>query len=469
MKTYVLIKFQTRNKSWLLLLTIFLLGQPEVNTLAFPGTILSSATAKTNSFKASIKKHLKKRRNRPKKNHSTQLPKNNDHNHTPVILSTSPQINVYNEYSTEAQTQKLDELRARAGVLRTSIVKQQVELQKLERQIECCSINVGKSNSINNDDSSIFDDDRPMIEIAHSVFQSTFNKFQSSTEVLTRKLNRVKSKTGPQNQKWTSVGEYVAYETAAGVRIVSKLVQNPDRLLQLVDPETPTLAPHLPAILARLDRLEDHVAPILERVLNNKRHLPAIEPYLDPILERFDDIEPHLPWILENIDALAPYTGLLLKHIDELLLYADVDEDEGALFKDGYDLASQLLPYLEYYVSRLDVIGPHLPLLRPHVPKLLQHNRIGKVSPHIDRLFALGYKDLSASANIDVLLFWFGWSLQVPGLPKLFFALPGSPKIVSFLANRLPKRFVRGYCNGVECYIDNDYGENWNNLSKGTL
>ena len=172
------------------------------------------------------------------------------------------------------------------------------------------------------------------------------------------------------------------------------------------------------------------------------------------------------PSILKTNSSASAISNYLYvwKHIDELLLYADIQEGED--FKDRYELAEQVLPYLEYYVSRLDAIGPHLPLLRPHIPKLLKHNRIGKISPHIDRLFIKGYSDLSASANMDVLLFWFGWSLRIPGLPRLFFSLPGSPKIVSFLANRLPKRFLRGYCKGVSCYVDNDYGGNWNKLSK---
>jgi hypothetical protein len=157
---------------------------------------------------------------------------------------------------------------------------------------------------------------------------------------------------------------------------------------------------------------------------------------------------------------------MLLRHLDELLLYAEHDAYEE--YEHEYDLAEQLLPYLEYYVSRLDLIGPHLPMLRPHVPKLLKYNRIGKISPHIDKLFQRGYKDLSASANMDILLFYFGWALHVPGLPRLFFALPGSPRIVSFLANRMPKRFVRGwrYCRGVSCYLGNDYGKDWNQLTK---
>ena len=111
--------------------------------------------------------------------------------------------------------------------------------------------------------------------------------------------------------------------------------------------------------MARLDRLESHVTPILNRVLNNKKHLRSIKPYLSEILERLDDIEPHLPWILDHIDLLAPYTGLLLKHIDELLLYAAVDEYEeaGANGSDNYAFAEQLLLYLEVYVSQLDLVG----------------------------------------------------------------------------------------------------------------
>ena len=101
---------------------------------------------------------------------------------------------------------------------------------------------------------------------------------------------------------------------------------------------------------------------------------------------------------MDNIDVLAPYTGLLLKHIDELLLYAAVDEYEaGDDSKDNYAFAEQLLPYLEVYVSQLDLVGPHLPLLRPHLPLLLKHNRIKILSPHVGKLFAKGYQDLSGA------------------------------------------------------------------------
>jgi len=354
-----------------------------------------------------------------------------------------------------AAAPNLDEMRARAGVLRLSIVKQQMELQQLERQIMCCSINPQSAR----------DGDRFLsLSQGALLWNQTLTTFWGSTNVLVRKLGRVQAKSGKNNQQWKgSVGDYVKAQTTTAARIAGNLIlRTPERLWHLFDPATPTLVPHIPAIYARLDKLEMHLPPILERVLNNRRHLASIEPYLSQILERFDDIEPHLPWILDNVDVLAPYTGLLLKHIDELLLYADQgDEDD-----NQYALAEQLLPYLEYYVSRLDIVGPHLPLLRPHVPKLLKHNRIAKVTPHIDRLFARGYSDLSASANMDVLLFWFGWALRIPGLPKLFFAMPGSPRLVSFLAKRLPRRFARGYCSGVSCTVDGDYGKGWNEFQK---
>jgi hypothetical protein len=263
------------------------------------------------------------------------------------------------------------------------------------------------------------------------------------------------------------VEQYVASQTVTGARILGGLLQKPDSLKHLADPNTAYLMPHIPAIYARLDKLEPHVAPILEKVLNNKQHLNSIEPYLGQILERFDDIEPHFPWILQNIDVLAPYTGLLLKHIDELLLYAESDESGGNSINenDRYALAEQLLPYLEFYVSRLDLVGPHLPLLRPHIPKLLKRNRIAKITPHIDRLFAKGYLNLGTSANLDILLFWVGWTLSVPLLPRVFFSVPGSPRFVTFLANRLPRRFARR-CSDVTCSIDGNYGSGWNRLYK---
>jgi len=371
-----------------------------------------------------------------------------------------------------SQEDSIDTMRARAGVLRRSILQQQVELQQLERRIMCCSHSSEYAPLFGENTTFSYVESLP--DLISLVWTRSLTTFRASTDVLLRKLKRVQTRNGVNNQIWRgSIPLYIAAQTASGVRIVDRLLRNQTQLLHLInEPTSPSLVPHVPAILARLDKLEGHVPPILERVLNDRKHLSSIEPYLPEILERFDDIEPHLSWILDHIDVLAPYTGLLLKHLDELLPYANWDESEGDLKAFNgtvtnaykYALAEQLLPYLEFYVSRLDTVGPHLPLLRPHVPKLLKHNRIEKMTPHIDRLFALGYKDdLGASANMDVLLWWFGWALRVPGLPRLFFAIPGSPRIVTFLANRLPKRFVRGYCSGVTCMVDGDYGGDWRN------
>jgi len=365
---------------------------------------------------------------------------------------------------------QLDLMKKRSLELQSSILLDRIDLQRLERRILCCETTelgvienlVGNSLERMNE----FDFQSNPVTVARRQAKKFANTFGESTSVLLRKLDRVSTRSGKNNRDYKSVSDFVVQETAAGVRIVGNLLSNPAQLTQLIDPETPTLVPHVPAILARLDRLEIHVSPILSQVLNNKQHLRTIEPYLGEILERFDDIEPHLPWILDHIDILAPYTGLLLKHIDELLLYAEVDEYEaGGSSKDNYAFADQLLPYLEVYVSQLDLVGPHLPLLRPHLPLLLKHNRIKILSPHVGVLFAKGYTDLSASANMDILLFYFGWALRIPFVPRLFFSLPRCPGVVSFLANRLPKRLVRGRCCDVSCYVDNNYGVGWNNLS----
>ena len=401
---------------------------------------------------------------------------------------------------TRTVTSQRDVFISRAAKLRQSIVQQQDALQKLEQQIDCCNADGSfgvDASSTNADHTYTRRNTAPsrlLAQLLHwqqenivlppsptKLVTRLMTTFRSSSEVLRRKVERVSNQVGPNNQQWKgNVGEYALHELQAGVRIVKKIIVSPTQLQPLlIDPQaTSSLVPHVPAILARLDKLEDHVKPILERVLNTRQqHLSSIEPYLDEILERFDDIEPHLPWILENIDALAPYCGLLLKHIDALLLFANYDDHEettapsssssaassaaSSSSSSSYSMADQLLPYMDFYVKNLDVIGPHLVLLRPHVPLLLKYNRIATVSPHIAKLFARGYESrLSASANMDVLLFWFGWTLRIPFLPQLFFALPFSPRLVSFLANRLPKKFARrgkSYCRNLQCDFPDDY------------
>ena len=471
----------------LAIVLILALQQQSVNgllLLPLPGYFVTPTLLKNNKTKIANKIRKIKKRSTTNDNAEDSISLLRPPASTPEPPLSAPSMGTATSYvgaSTTAvkkPTSEKDLLIARAAKLRQSIVKQQDELITLERQIACCTED-GETNK------SVGGTNIVISGISYSLWSSSslvtslasrlVKTFKSSSNVFLRKIDRVQKKVGPNNQKYEGkVENYLFYEFLSGLRIASKLATEPAQIKQLVsDPRTPTLVPHAPAILARLDKLEVHVRPIIEGVLNDRQHLASIEPYLDEILERFDDIEPHLPWILKNIDALAPYTGLLLKHIDALLLYADADEnlqDQSNSKNKQYSLANQLLPYLEYYVSKLDTIGPHLVLLRPHVPLLLKHNRIAKVSPHIDKLFARGYESrLAASANINVLLFWLGWTLRIPFAPALFFALPFSPQLVSFLASRLPKKFARrgkSYCRNLECAIDDDYGGSWNKLDK---
>ena len=328
------------------------------------------------------------------------IPTPDDNVHT--RSATVKEYNEMQDVSDIINNEQLHRMEIRSRKLQSSILLDRIRLQRLERSILCYENNelgileraVGNTlYSLN--DFELFESN-PITAVQRRA-KKFLNTLEGSTSVLLRKLKRVSTISGSDTIDYASVTDFVIQETAAGVRILGNLLSNPSQLSQLIDPDTPTLVPHVPAILARLDRLESHVSPILSRVLNNKQHLRSIEPYLEEVLVRFDDIEPHLPWILDHIDTLAPYTGLLLKHIDELLLYAKVDEyeTEDENCNDNYAFAEQLLPYLEVYVSQLDLVGPHLPLLRPHLPLLLKHNRIKILSPHVGVLFSKGYVDLS--------------------------------------------------------------------------
>mmetsp|Transcript_13835 Transcript_13835/g.32825 ORF Transcript_13835/g.32825 Transcript_13835/m.32825 type:complete len:100 (-) Transcript_13835:163-462(-) len=58
--------------------------------------------------------------------------------------------------------------------------------------------------------------------------------------------------------------------------------------------------------------------------------------------------------------------------------------------------------------------------------------------------------------NADVLVYYWGWALKTPGLRKivqLWFFMPGTPRIVAWLATHLPKRPVRGLCSDIECEV----------------
>lgn len=211
---------------------------------------------------------------------------------------------------------QLELMKKRSLEVQSSILLDQIDLQRLERSILCCeSTELGViENLVGNSLERIneFDFQSNPVTVARRQAKKFTNTLGESTSVLLRKLDRVSTRSGKNNRDYKSVRDFVVQETAAGVRIVGNLLSNPSQLTQLIDPETPTLVPHVPAILSRLDRLETHVAPILSQVLNNKQHLRTIEPYLGEILERFDDIEPHLDWILDHIDILARKSHCIL-------------------------------------------------------------------------------------------------------------------------------------------------------------
>jgi hypothetical protein len=137
----------------------------------------------------------------------------------------------------ESKLESLDAMRARAGVLRRTMLKQQLELQNLERQI-------------------VYSQEQQ--RGLSSFMETLVDKTASSTAVLFRKLSRVQKQTGKNNQKWQGkVEDFVVAQTVTGVRILGTLLQNPEQWKFFIDPETPTLVTHVPAILARLDQLED--------------------------------------------------------------------------------------------------------------------------------------------------------------------------------------------------------------------
>ena len=342
----------------------------------------------------------------------------------------------------------LDIVRARAGLVRAAIREQRLRLQQLEQQVVCSEYGP-----------QLLDD--TLFESPCLVLKWAMVRFTKSSNVLGRKLARVQRKIGKHNAQWKGVGHYLYRQTLASIHMIRGCIQKPYRISQLaVDPFTPTLLPHAPAIFARADILESHMAQILEKIFNNRRNMANIEPYLDEVFERFDDIEPQLPWLLDNIDVLAPYTGLMMKHFDELLLYTHTD-------KECLELSNRMLPFVDSYLSNLDTLGPHLTLLRPHVHSLIKGNRIDKISPHIEKLFGRGYISLNTSANMDVLLFWMGWTLRIPGFPSLLFNLPGCVTIMNLLAKYLPHRFVRLYqSRNIQTSLNSDYGLMWNHVTK---
>ena len=186
---------------------------------------------------------------------------------------------------------QLDLMKTRAAEVQSQILLDRIRLQRLERRILCCeSTELGLleravGNTLDTlNESEFLANPITVIQQRARKFANTFGE---SLSVLFRRIDRESYTSNENERNLESLSGFVVKETSAGIRIVGNLLSNPSQLTQLIDPETPTLIPHVPAILSRLDRLESHVAPILSRVLNNKQHLKTIEPYLPEILERY--------------------------------------------------------------------------------------------------------------------------------------------------------------------------------------
>jgi len=184
--------------------------------------------------------------------------------------------------------------------------------------------------------------------------------------------------------------------------------------------------------VARAAKLERFAPGILIAI---DGYLDLVEPHLDEILERLDAIEPVLPFALANLDLIAPHCGVLLEHFDVLMLYAD----EGGRYLD------ELIEYLPRYAPKLDVLGPALALVRPHLDRILPH--LGTIAPYAERFAPY----MAIAANADILLFYLGWILRIPVLGGWTLRLPLMPRVANFLAQRLPRRPVRGRTWDYEC------------------
>ncbi len=172
---------------------------------------------------------------------------------------TAPQVRTRRESSFGSSSgSRLDAMRARAGVLRQQVYKQQQELNDLEQEIEKAVLRTQRIGSARARPSR-----GPIQKLTRTLDRSLtqgfagrwVRTFAKSVDMLGRKLGRVRAKEGPNNARWQSVGQYVQSQTVTATRIVGALVKNPTRLNQLLDPEVPSLLPHMPAILARLDKV----------------------------------------------------------------------------------------------------------------------------------------------------------------------------------------------------------------------
>lgn len=276
-------------------------------------------------------------------------------------------------------------LRARIASLRASIARQRREIDVLTNELNACPGSQGCEVS----------------------YDSLFDRLYRSVNVL---MGRVTKCGDPLSFVYDQTGTALrlAQETAATGELVRDVL-----------PNAPMLLTHVPGIYARATQLDSYVHSILP-VLDG--YLPLVEPHLDTLIERFDDIEPHLPYCLDNVDIIVPHLEDILEYLDYILLFAAEARVWG-----------EIEPWLPLLVPKIKTLGPRLPLLYPHLYVLRPHFR--KLARHVDRLTL--YPEVCSYA--DILLLWFGWLLWVP-LADYLFRVPGIPKLLSWVAPRLPQR-----------------------------
>lgn len=282
------------------------------------------------------------------------------------------------------KAQEAAQLRGRIAMLRANIVRQRQEIDQLSQELSG-------------------------LELPQAETESLSERLTKSIGVL---VTRVMSYRDP----WSFVYE----QTGTALRVASETAAS-GVLMRDVLPNAPTLLTHAPGIYARATQLDGYMPAILP-VLDG--YLPLVEPHLETLIERFDDIEPHIPFCLQHIDIVVQHMGDLLEHLDDILLFAANPE-----------VWQEMEPMLLLFVTRVKSLGPHMRPLYTHLRYLRPHFR--PLARHIDRLTP----HIAISSNADVLLFWFGWLLRVPGLHRLI-AVPGVGAALSWLGPRLPRRFM---------------------------
>lgn len=152
----------------------------------------------------------------------------------------------------------LDIVRARAGLLRASIREQELRLKQMEEQAVCSEYGPQLL------DETIFEN--PWFAI-----QWTMSRLGKSSNVLGRKLARVRLKIGKHNEQWKGEGHFIYHQIISVLHMIRGCIDKPYRISQLaIDPYTPTLIPHAPGIFCRADILENHMSQILEKIFNNR-------------------------------------------------------------------------------------------------------------------------------------------------------------------------------------------------------